>query len=108
MIWGRTLRQAAKAILFSIAIAMLLAGLGALAGCAGDPAAPAMVREAVAEPPCAPGKLPKRPAYAADSLTGGEDIWTLGTAIWADRKARQGYIRELEAFAAGCAGLPGL
>lgn len=78
----------------------------ALAGCAAQELAPVTVREAVAEAPCDPAKLPRRPVFPADALTGGEDIFTIGTVLWADRKARKAYGVELEVFAAGCAGRP--
>ena len=75
-----------------------------LTGCAGwsDKPAPSTVGRAVAEPPCDAAKVPRRPAFPADSLGGAEDIFTLGVTLWADRKARRGYELELETVLEGC------
>ena len=72
-----------------------------LAGCATPETAPPVVREAVPEEPCK-AKLGPRPAYPADTLTGDEDIWQMGTTLWADRKARRARELELETVVEGC------
>lgn len=79
---------------FAILITVIL-----LAGCAMDAALPA--KQAVAEAPCK-ADVPKRPVFPADTLTGNEDIWTIGTTLWADHKARKAYELELEKIAEGC------
>lgn len=81
----------------SAAIALLL-----LAGCAwfGD-TAPASTARVVPEAPC-DADVPARPVFPADTLTGDEDIFTLGTTLWADRKARKAYELQLEKVAIGC------
>lgn len=85
---------------FAILIVVLF-----LAGCAMDAATPA--KQAVAEAPCK-AAVPKRPVFPADTLTGSEDIWTIGTTLWADRKARKAYELELEKIAEGCTRPPQL
>ncbi len=72
----------------------------ALAGCAGTPTAPATVKVAVATPCDAP--VPVKPVFPADTLTGDEDIFTLGKTLWADRKARQAYEIEIRTALEGC------
>lgn len=73
----------------------------ALSGCAIDTDS-GTTKEAVAEEPCDRSKLPRPPILAADALTGDEDLFVIGTTLWADRKARQAYERELATFADGC------
>ena len=75
-----------------------------LTGCASwwEEAAPPGVKEATAEAPCSPSKVPPRPAFPADSLVGGEDIWVLGITLWADRKERRAYELTLETVLKGC------
>ena len=72
-----------------------------LAGCAGIGTAPATTKQAVPEAPCK-SSLSARPAYPADTLTGTEDIWTMGTTLWADRQARKARELELETTVEGC------
>lgn len=72
-----------------------------LAGCAAREVAPPAVSTAVPEAPC-DADVPVRPVFPADALTGNEDIFTLGTTLWADRKARRAYELQLEAIAEGC------
>ena len=79
----------------------------ALAGCAGVGTAPSSIKEAVPEAPCK-ADVPDRPTFPADTLTGEEDIWTLGVTLWADRKQRQAYELKLEIIAAKCTGSPAL
>ena len=74
-----------------------------LAGCAQTPVAPATVAIAVAEPPCRVSP-PTRPAFPVDALAADADIWTIGTALWADRLARKAYELELETAIRGCSG----
>lgn len=78
----------------------LLAALGA--GCATQETAPPVVKQAVAEAPCNGQKAPRRPAFPSDALTGNEGLWTIGTALWAERKARRAYEAELEVFVEEC------
>jgi len=65
------------------------------------PTAPPTVSVAVAEPPCKVN-FPPRPIFPADALTGDEDLWTIGTALWADRLARKAYELQLETAIEGC------
>ncbi len=71
-----------------------------IAGCAGTPAAPITVKVAVPVP--CQVQIPPKPVFPADTLTGDEDIWTLGVTMWADRKARQAYELQVETALAGC------
>lgn len=71
-----------------------------LAGCNGGPAPAITVKEAVFVPCDVP--LPKRPIFADETLTGDEDIWTIGRALWSGRLARSAYERELEIALEGC------
>jgi hypothetical protein len=73
----------------------------ALSGCAATQTAPATSKVAVPEAPCKAG-LAAKPVYPADTLTGDEDLWVLGTQLWADRKARQARELELETVVEGC------
>lgn len=83
--------------------ALVTASLAALVGaCATQETAPGVVKQAVAEPPCSAQKVPARPVFPADTLTGAESIWVLGTTLWADRKARRAYEAALEVFAQEC------
>lgn len=81
---------------------MCLAALSviALAGCAGTATAPGTVKVAVATACDAP--VPAKPVFPADTLTGDEDIFTLGKTLWADRKARQAYEMEIRTALEGC------
>lgn len=72
-----------------------------LAGCASTGTAPSTSIQAIPEEPCK-AKLGARPAYPADTLTGSEDVWTIGTTLWADRKARRARELELETALDGC------
>jgi len=71
-----------------------------LAGCAGTPTAPAVVKEAVYMPCNAP--VPALPVFPADTLAGDEDLWTMGKTLWADRQARQAYELEIRTALEGC------
>ena len=79
----------------------LLAAVLFLAGCATTETAPATVKAAVPEAPCK-ASLKTKPVYPVDTLTGEEDIFTLGTTWVADRKARQARELELETVVEGC------
>ena len=79
---------------------MTLAVALALAGCASEPTAPGTVKVPVATPCDAP--VPTRPVFPADTLTGAEDIFTLGKTLWADRKAREAYELEVRTALEGC------
>ena len=82
--------------------------VAALAGCAGLPqTAPATVKVAAAEEPCK-ADVPPRPAYPADILTGDEDLFTMGSTLWADRKARQARELVLETIVLICTKPPAL
>lgn len=80
------------------------AALALLAGCSSwwQKAAPPAVKEAVAEAPCSPSRIPPKPTFPADSLAGDEDIFTLGSTLWADRKARRAYELQVETVLKGC------
>lgn len=78
-----------------------------LSGCVTTGTAPGTVKEAVPEAPCK-ADVPARPVFASDTLTGEEDIWTLGVTLWSERKARQAYELKLEIIAARCTGSPSL
>lgn len=80
---------------------LLLCAAALLAGCETNQTAPGTVKEAVAEAPCK-AKLGSKPVYPADMLTGSEDIFTTGTVLWADRKARRARELELETTVEGC------
>lgn len=72
----------------------------AIAGCAGGETAPGVVKEAVYMPCNAP--VAEKPVFPADTLTGDEDLWTLGKTLWADHKARQAYELEIRTALEGC------
>ena len=71
-----------------------------LAGCASKPIPPTVVKEAVIMP--CQTQVPDRPAFPADDLGLEADIWTLGTALWADRLAREAHIIDLRTRLIGC------
>lgn len=83
--------------------ALLFAAL--LAGCQTTSTAPTVTKQAVPEAPCK-ASLKAKPAYPADTLKGDEDIWSIGLALWADRKARQARELELETVVEGCTKAP--
>lgn len=87
---------------------MCLAALAAivLAGCVSTATAPGTVKVAVAAACDAP--VPAKPVFPADTLTGDEDIFTLGKTLWADRKARQAYELEVRTALEGCTAKAGL
>ncbi len=97
--WPRSIGGLTIAELALIAVAGLW--LATCAGCASAPTAPAVVKEAVAEPPCRVS-LPPRPTFPADTLAVDADLWTIGTTLWADRLARRAYTLQLETAIAGC------
>lgn len=72
-----------------------------LAGCITTGTAPTTTKEAVPEKPCE-ADLGPRPVYPGDTLTGDEDIWVIGTQLWADRKARAAREILLETAVKGC------
>lgn len=80
----------------------LLAALAVVfaAGCASVQTAPPTVSKAVATP--CPTSMPARPAFPVDRLTGAEDLWAIGSALWAERLARSAYELELEVKLAEC------
>lgn len=73
-----------------------------LAGCGSAPTIPATVSVAVDKPCDVP--VPDKPVFPADTLTGNEDIFTIGKTLWADRKARQAYELKLGTALEGCTG----
>ena len=79
---------------------MCLAAAIALAGCAADLTAPATVKVAVAM--SCEADVPALPVFPADTLTGDEDIFTLGKTLWADRKTRQAYELKVRTALEGC------
>lgn len=83
-------------------VAGLLAALALVfaAGCASVPTAPPTVSKAVALP--CQTSMPAKPAFPVDRLTGAEDVWAIGTAMWAERLARIAYELELEVKLAEC------
>ena len=114
--WLSARRRAAERALEYLMAAMALACdwwplivapviLVALMGCAGVQTAPSTVKVAVAQG--CPTQMPPRPTFPADTLTGDEDLWTLGTTLWADRKARKAWELDIEARLAGCIDPPG-
>lgn len=70
-----------------------------LTGCA-SPGATVNVSKAVAQ--ACPTTVPPRPAYPVDRLTGDEDEWAIGTALWAERKLRQAHEIDLTNRLRGC------
>lgn len=70
-----------------------------LTGCSG-PRSVTTIREIVPVP--CQVKIPDRPVFAGDVLTGEEDLWEIGVALWADRKERQAYELRIETLLAGC------
>ncbi len=81
---------------------ILATGIGpaSFGGCANAPAAPATVNVATREAPCKADI--QRPTFPADTLTGDEDFWTIGTTLWADRLARKAYELQVETALNGC------
>lgn len=77
---------------------MLIAVL--LSGCAWLPKAPATVNVAVAQACDVP--VPPLPTFPVDTLTGDEDVFTLGKTLWADRQVRQAYELRLRTALEGC------
>lgn len=71
-----------------------------LMGCAATQTAPGMVKVPVSVP--CQTQIPPRPVFPADGLTGDEDLWTLGTTLWADRKARAAWEVDIETRLRGC------
>lgn len=86
---------------------MALCAAALLAGCQTTGTAPSTVKEAIPEAPCK-ADVPTRPVFAGDTLTGDEDIWTIGTQLWSERSARKAYELKLEIIAAKCTGSPSL
>ncbi len=81
----------------ALTILLLISILGA---CSSAPTAPAVVNKAVYQP--CDLAVPARPVFPADSLTGDEDIFTLGKTLWADRQARMAYEVEVRTALEGC------
>lgn len=84
-----------------LAAAALAAGL---LGCAGQPPAAVEVKEAVFTP--CKTDVPPRPAFPGDELAGDEDLFTMGTALWAERLVRKAYELQLEVRLQGCVKQP--
>ena len=84
------------------AVAMMV--ILALTGCVTRQAAPPAVKVPVYLP--CQTDVPQRPTFPADALTEADDIWALGTTLWADRKARQAYELGLEIRLQGCVNQP--
>lgn len=73
-----------------------------LAGCGTAPSIPTTVSVAVAQPCDAP--VPDRPVFPAETLTGAEDLFTIGKTLWADINARAAYELKLRTALEGCTG----
>ncbi len=80
---------------------LIIFGAAIAAGCASTPAQTNTTKEAVAEPPCRID-VPEAPVFPADTLTGREDLFTLGKTLWADRLARRAHQLKLETALRGC------
>lgn len=80
--------------------ALALAVALALAGCATDKETAPSPATAVWTP--CPTQVPPKPTFPADSLTWKEDIFTIGTTLLADWKARRAYELDLETRLKGC------
>lgn len=80
----------------------LLALATLVAGCGTAPAIPATIAVAVAQPCAVP--VPDKPVFPAETLTGTEDIFTLGKTLWADIQRRQAYELQLRTALEGCTG----
>lgn len=72
----------------------------ALTGCAGSSTAPGTVKVPVSAP--CDADVPALPVFPADTLTGDEDIFTLGKTLWSDRKARQAYELKVRTALESC------
>lgn len=72
-----------------------------LVGCFNKKPQSAIEAKVAVETPCTV-TVPQRPVFPADNLTGEEDIFMIGMAMWADRKARQAYDTQLEIALKGC------
>lgn len=86
---------------------LALAAVLLLAGCETTRTAPASIPRPVPEAPCK-ADVPARGVMPADTLTGDEDIFTLGAVLWADRLTRQAYELKLEIIVARCTASPAL
>lgn len=71
-----------------------------LAGCSTVETAPATVSVAVFRP--CPTSMPPRPVFPTESLALDADIWTIGTALWAEILAREAYELQLATRLQGC------
>jgi hypothetical protein len=74
--------------------------IATLMGCAGPQTAPGVVKVPVSVP--CQTQVPPRPVFPSDTLTGDEDLWTLGITLWADRKARKAWELDIETRLKGC------
>lgn len=74
-----------------------------LAGCETTPRA-GPPTEVPVPVPCVE-RVPLRPAFPGDGLTGDEDIFSLATTLWADRQARRAYELTLETTVLACSRL---
>ena len=80
-------------------VLVLCAGL-ILAGCASTRTAPPVISKPVILP--CQTDVPDRPVLPADSLTDQDDLWAIGTALWADRLAREAYEIAIRTRLIGC------
>lgn len=71
-----------------------------LAGCGTVQTAPATVSVAVHRP--CPTAMPPRPVFPTESLALNADLWTIGTALWAEILAREAYELQLATRLQGC------
>lgn len=88
----------------SVRVALLLGLCAAISGCATTATAPGTISVAVATP--CQTDLPPRPAMPVDSVAMDADIWTMGTALWAERQIREAYEIALATRLKGCIEAP--
>lgn len=93
--------RALQLVVFALGLAALAA---ILAGCGSAPSIPATVSVAVDKSCDVP--VPDKPVFPAETLTGNEDIFTIGKTLWADLKLRTAYELKLRTALEGCTGQP--
>ena len=84
-----------------VAFGLMLYAALLMGACATKPQTAPVVVEKAVWPPC-PTDVPATPIFVWDTLTGNEDIFTKGMALYADRKARQAYELALATRLQGC------
>ncbi len=81
-------------IIIVLLLSIVLPGCGAIAVAGGT------VKEAIWVP--CPVDVPERPVFAADSLSGAEDLFSIGSALWSDRLSREAYEIAIRTRLVGC------